>query len=248
VSIRVRALVVGVAALLLAACHAEGRVDVTVYDDGSGVVSVSVGLDAEAVQRVGDLPAAVPTVDLVDAGWKVADPRKEGGLTWLEATKPFGSPKELTQVMSEIGLFRDWSLKVSDGFASTTWELDGRIVVNGGLTQFSDSDLAAALDGMPLGMTPDELKDAVDESGPLTLTVRVNLPGDTDDLTSVPIQLDATTSIDKPVHVAASRTSSAPTRWFAIAGILAVLAALAYVGNRLRMQSRARGRHTRRSS
>jgi hypothetical protein len=239
VSIRVRALVVALAALVLAACHVEGRVDVTVFDDGSGTVSVSVGLDDEAVERVWDLSGAVPTVDLVDAGWKVGAPTEEGGLTWIEATKRFRSPEELTAVMDEIGVFRDWTLKVTDGFASTSWEVDGRIVVNGGVTQFSDSDLAAALDGMALGMTPEELQTAMDESGPLQLTVNVRLPGESDDLASIPVQIDATTSIDKPVHVEASRSSDGPTRWFVVSAVLLALAAVAYVANRLRMQRRA---------
>jgi hypothetical protein len=240
VSIRVRALVVALAALWLTACQVEGRVDVIVHDDGSGTVSVAVGLDEEAVERVGDLPGAIPTVDLVDAGWKVSDPSRDGDLTWIEATKPFRSPEELTSVMAEVGMFRDWTLQVTDGFASTSWELDGRIVVNGGLTQFSDSDLASALDGMPLGMTPEELDAAVEESGPIGVTVRVRMPGETDDLTSIPVQLDATTSIDRPVRVTASRTSDGPARWFVVAGVLVALAAGAYVANRLRMQSRSR--------
>ena len=235
-SIRVRALVVAVAALVLVACHVEGRVDVTVNDDGSGLVSVAIGLDEEAAERVGDLPGAVPTVDLVDAGWKVADPEHEGGLTWIEATKPFASPRQLTAVMDEIGMFRDWTLHVSDGFASTSWAIDGRIVVNGGLAQFSDSDLAAALDGMPLGMTPEELASTMEESGPLTLTVRVRMPGESDDLTSIPVQLDATSSVDRPVHLESSRSSDGPIRWFIASGALLALAGLAYVVNRLRME------------
>jgi hypothetical protein len=240
VSIRVRALVVAIAALGLTACHVEGRVDVTVFDDGSGTVSVAVGLDDEAVERVGDLSSAVPTVDLVDAGWKVAEPSEEGDLTWIEATKRFRSPEELTSVMAEIGVFHDWTLRVSDGFASTKWALDGRIVVNGGVEQFSDSDLAAALDGMALGMTSEDLQAAMDESGPMQLTVRVRLPAESDDLTSIPVQIDASTSVDKPVHVEASRTSDGPARWFVVSGVLLALAVAAYVLNRLRMQRRTR--------
>jgi hypothetical protein len=60
------------------------------------------------------------------------------------------------------------------------------------------------------------------------------MPGATDDLTSIPVQLDASTSIDRPVQIESSRSSSAPTRWLAVAGILAALAAAAYVANRLR--------------
>jgi hypothetical protein len=234
VSFRVRALVVALGALALAGCHAEGRVDLVVHDDGSGTVTVSVGLDPQAVQRVGDPTTAVPTVDLVDAGWKVGHPRRSGGLTWIEATKPFRSPSQLGAVMGEVGMFRDWTVRVADGFGSTRWKLSGRIVVSGGLSQFSDSDLAAALDGMPLGMTPEELSAALADSGPLPVTVRVQMPGATDDLTSIPVQLDASTSIDRPVQIESSRSSSAPTRWLAVAGILAALAGAAYVANRHR--------------
>jgi hypothetical protein len=242
VSFRVRALVVALGALVLAGCHAEGRVDVVVHDDGSGTVTVAVGLDAQAAQRVGDLATAVPTVDLVDAGWKVGHPRRSGGLTWLEATKPFRSPTQLGAVLGEVGMFRDWTVHVSDGFGSTTWKVTGRIVVSGGLDQFSDSDLAAALDGMPLGMTPEELSAALADSGPLPVTVRVRMPGATDDLTSIPVQLDASTSIDRPVQVESARSTPAPTRWLVVAGILAALAAATYVVNRLRLDRSRAGR------
>jgi hypothetical protein len=216
-------------------------VDVVVHDDGSGSVTVAVGLDREAAQRVGDLSTAVPTVDLVDAGWKVDRPRRSGRLSWLEATRPFRSPHDLGEVMGEVGMFRDWSVHISDGFGSTTWKVAGRIVVSGGLDQFSDSDLAATLDGMPLGLTPDELTAALADSGPLPVTVRLRMPASTDDLTSIPVQLDASTSIDRPVHVEATRSGSAPMRWLVVAGILAALAAASYVANRLRLdRSRTR--------
>ena len=235
-----RALLVALTALLAGGCRAEGRVDVVVNDDGSGTVTVGVGMDDAAVERVGDLPSAIPTVDLVDAGWKVAGPRRSGDLTWVEATKPFESPRRLAVVMDEIGMFRDWRLAISDGFGSTTWKLTGRVVVSGGLVQFSDSDLAAALDGMPLGMTAEELTAALDESGPLEVDVRVRLPAESDDLTSIPLQLDASSSIDRPIRVEATRTDAGPTRWLVVSGVLAALAVAAYLANRLRMEARRR--------
>ena len=109
--------------MVLAACRVEGRVDVDVARDGSGTVTVAVGLDAEAVAKVGDLTKALQTSDLAEAGWKVAKPQKAGVITWVRATKAFRSPADLGPVMSEIGLFRSWHLKVSNGFGSTTWKI-----------------------------------------------------------------------------------------------------------------------------
>ena len=90
---------------VLAACRAEAAVDVTVRADGSGKVTVAVGLDDEAVERVGDLDKELHSEDLVAAGWVVSKPVKRGELTWVAASKPFHSPTDLQRVVGEVGVF-----------------------------------------------------------------------------------------------------------------------------------------------
>ena len=69
--------------LLASACEVRARVQVTVEEDGSGVVEVAVGLDREALAQVPDLDgngtsdvtdlvALVRTDDLESAGWRGA--------------------------------------------------------------------------------------------------------------------------------------------------------------------------------
>ncbi len=70
----------GVAALVAvvlaaaAGCRTDASVDVSLHADGSGVVTVAVVLDAEAVAKVGDLSKVVSVGDLTKSGWKVHGP------------------------------------------------------------------------------------------------------------------------------------------------------------------------------
>ena len=66
-------LLVGVV-LVLSGCHVKLQVDTRVDPDGSGVVTVAVGLDADAVSKVGDLRSQLRVDDLKAAGWTVVGP------------------------------------------------------------------------------------------------------------------------------------------------------------------------------
>lgn len=166
------------AVTFLGACDARADVAVDVAADGSGTVTASVHLDAEAVSQVGDLSRSVAVDDLRAAGWVIAAPVKEKGITTLSASKKFGSPAGLDEVMSELGnrLFTGWKIRTEHGFGSTSTEVTGRIHLTGSLDQFGDDALTAALDGRPLGRTPEQL--AAEAGGkppvfPLTLTLRL---------------------------------------------------------------------------
>lgn len=182
-----------VCAFLLGACRATADVAVDVGEDGSGTVAAAVHLDDEAAARVGDPAMAVAVEDLRAAGWTVAGPVRTKGSTTLRASKRFGSPAGLQQVMAELGrgLFSDWRIRIDDGFGSTTTKVTGRVHLTGSLDQFGDDELTKALDGLPLGRSPEQL--AAEGGGkaptvPLTLTVR--LPHD---VTVVENQSDART-------------------------------------------------------
>lgn len=155
------------AALLATACEVRTTVAVHAGEDGSGRVEVAVGLDDEAVAELpdldgdgrsatADLAALVRTDDLAAAGWSLSEPAEgEGGLTWVRATKPFGTPAEANVILDELtgpdGPLGSLRLARSDGFTSTEVELTGDVDLSGGLEAFGDEGLAQVLDGEPLG-------------------------------------------------------------------------------------------------
>jgi len=224
------------AALVVVAvgCRVQGQVDIDVARNGSGTVVVAVGLDADAATRVGDLATAVKTADLTAAGWKVAKPQKTGETTWLRATKPFRSPEDLGRVLGEIGLFRSWSLKVSDGFGSTSWKVGGKIVSDGTVDQFSDSSLKTALDGLPVGLSPDQVTADLKASGPIPLTVRLHLPAAVTGTTTYTLDVAGAPAMTRTVAATATDTDGGPGRWFIVAALLVVLGLALVLIGRLR--------------
>lgn len=173
-----------VLAAVLAGCRTEARVDVRAGRDGSGTVAVTVTLDAEAADRLGD-PSRVALDDLGEAGWRVRGPAEVGGggLRWV-VRRPFDSPADLARALGEVGgegdgaVFRGVRLRLADGFGSTTYRFDTDVSLTGDLAQLSDPDLAAALGGVPLGWTPEELEAAgAADAGSAELVVAVELPG-----------------------------------------------------------------------
>ncbi|MGH9112784.1 MAG: hypothetical protein ACRDZN_10895 [Acidimicrobiales bacterium] len=140
---------------------------VDVAGDGSGTVEVAVGLDADAVGRlpdldddglstVTDLAALVRSDDLVAGGWDVTDPTAgDGDMTWIRATKPFGTPDEADRILAELagpgGALRDVHVSREPAFGRTSYGFSGTIDLSGGLEAFGDEGLAAALDGEVLG-------------------------------------------------------------------------------------------------
>ena len=79
--------------LVLAGCQVKVLVDTKVNRDGSGTITVSVGLDEAALAQVGDLRSQLRVSDLEAAGWKVTGPAHEAdGDTWVRASKSFADP------------------------------------------------------------------------------------------------------------------------------------------------------------
>ncbi|CAN5680984.1 hypothetical protein BH10ACT3_BH10ACT3_05220 [soil metagenome] len=182
-----------VAALAFTACKVQTNVAIKVDEGGSGTVTVTVVLDADASQRLGDPATAVRLDDVRAAGWNVSDPASgDGGSLTFTAIRAFASPDELALVLGEIGggdggadstgVFRDVLLTVTDGFASTDYSFSTHVELSGSLDQFSDPELAAALGGLPLARSPEELAaDGATAPGAFDLQVGVNLPGTTSD-------------------------------------------------------------------
>jgi hypothetical protein len=148
-------LVAAVAVVALAGCQVRVAVDARVEKDGHGVLVVGVGLDDKALSRVGDLDRQVRTGDLVQAGWEIGKAEKgPDGLTWLRATKRFGSVDELNRTLAELtgepAMFRDFRLVEEDGGTALVHRLTGTVDATRGMAMFADPQLGARLGGDPV--------------------------------------------------------------------------------------------------
>jgi hypothetical protein len=163
----------------------QTEVAIEVEEDGSGTVTVSVGLDTVAAAEVPQLDQQLRIDDLEAAGWTISGPAVEDdGDLWTRATKPFATPEEAGAVLAEIagsdGPLQDFQVTRERSFARTTFGFDGTVDLTGGLESFSDEALASALDGQPLGQSIEAIEARI--GGPIdeafTLRVLVDLPGE----------------------------------------------------------------------
>ena len=103
-------------AFVVAACQADVDVNVTVNEDGSGIVETETTLDEEASAALLDLETdadGLPLSDLLRSGWNVSPPeRADDGSTVVTASKEFGNTAQFAEVMEEItgedGVFRNF--------------------------------------------------------------------------------------------------------------------------------------------
>jgi hypothetical protein len=93
----------------------DTRVQITMRPDGTGVVHVSVALDADAINQVGGITAAskqVPLSDLKAAGWQVSawTPSAGGGAT-ITFAHPYRGQADLdarlVDLVGKDGILRD---------------------------------------------------------------------------------------------------------------------------------------------
>ena len=178
-----RALLAALLAVLFgAACQADVVVDVEVAEDGSGLVTTRVVLDAEAAEGLADLEADATLLlnDLAVAGWEV-DPPVTGadGETTVVATKAFGTAAQFAEVMDELtrddGIFQDFRLTRQQAFGRVDYLVQGTIDPTGGFDTFGDEELTVAL-----GRTVSAIAvSAPYEASPEDVTFRltVELPG-----------------------------------------------------------------------
>ncbi|MCU1453168.1 MAG: hypothetical protein JWN46_1314, partial [Acidimicrobiales bacterium] len=230
------------ALVLLAGCQVRTDVDLTVLPDGSGTVTATVALDAEAAARIPDLAGQLRTADLRKAGWTITGPvPAPGGGVTVTAQKRFARAADAGRVLSELtgptGPLRDFSVTRTHSFASTSYGVKGTIDLSRGLASFGDAELTRLLDGKPLGRTPDELKlllggRPLADAAPFSL--RVHLPG--------VARTYAARVGDPPVPVDSHRSITRTTPWLLAAGALAafVLAIVVFVDGRRRPNRRLR--------
>ena len=180
-----RLLVLAACVLVLGACQMRIEIGVDAKEDGSGRVSVGVGLDTDAVEKLGgvdNLRQIVKVDDLTATGWKVTGPAAEqDGNVWIRASKPFSTVDEAEAVLAEVagGPFRDFTLARDRSFARTTFRFSGTVDFSAGLESFSDPELTAALDGEALGQEiaaiEEQFGGALDRL--VQVRVAVRLPG-----------------------------------------------------------------------
>ncbi len=166
------------------ACQVDLVAGVDVNRDGTGQVSASVGLDADAVKAVGDVATALRVDDLRQAGWKVVGPRKEDdGLTWVRATKGFAGPDEADSTMAQLagpdGPFRDFKLTRTKSLLRSRTTFTGTVDLTAGLTGLSDPDLTQRLGDVDLGLGLDGLRRRFGDDLAKSVKVQVTagLPG-----------------------------------------------------------------------
>lgn len=255
-TLRLLATSVAVLAMAGAGCRARADVVVDVEGDGSGSVTVTATLDDEAVEQLGDLDSALRLDDLEATGWSTDGPTKRGDVTVLAVTKEFGDASQLGPIMTEVGgtggPFRDWKLTSSNSFTVSSYELSGTMNLTGSLDQFSDSEVAAALDGFATGRTPDEIAAALkDDPDALQLGVGVSLPGELENATGLdPTDPDPNVAakhyrlgdgiaVDTVIDLRSSASDRTSVLWILVGGALVVAAVvLAVAGRRQATRSR----------
>ena len=228
-----RVVVVVVAVVVLAGCQVKVAIDTTVNKDGSGTVSVAVGLDAKALTRVGDPNTDLQTEDLKAAGWTVSPALKEpDGFTWVRASKPFANPDELTKVLTEVvgpsGMLQGYRFTRTETDQDITYALAGTIDTTKGLAAFADPDLAAKLGGDPFGGNVAVIE--AEEGRPVADMVTFDITARIAD--GAPTSYKPTLADKAPIPVAVSTVEEKPpsvlqTIVMVGIGVLVVLAVLA---------------------
>ncbi len=231
--------VVGVL-LVLTGCQVKLAVDTKVNADGSGLVAVGVGLDDEALAKVGDLSAQLRVDDLKASGWTVTDPAKEDdGYTWVQATKPFADPAGATAVLDEVngpdGAFGGWKVNASSSVLSSSHSVQGTIDLSKGMASFTDPALASTLGGDPYGGAIGDLerKQGRPVADMVDVRVTVEVPGSTKTYTP-------SLGAEQPTAVKVSSSSLG-----SLVQGLAVVAVLALIGLALVLLRRRSSRRRR---
>jgi hypothetical protein len=232
---RLAALVFAVV-LSASACRVQTEIGVSVNENGSGTVTVRVGFDDDALRRSPNLLQSLRTDDLKVAGWTVTGPVKAAdNLTHVEVSKNFANPDEASKILTELsgnsGPFRDFAITRTRSFARTKFTFVGTVDFTAGLESFGDSELAAQLDGKPLGDDLQAIEQRIGEplDDVFQFRISVHLPGDVK--SNAPVQLAGTAiwqpRLAQPGPVTLTATSTS-TRWQTIIPtIVAVVAGVA---------------------
>jgi hypothetical protein len=236
------------------ACRVRTDIGIDIKENGSGTVTVRIGLDDDAMKKAPNFQQALKVDDLTARGWTVSGPAKEtDGFTYFAAAKPFANSDEAKTVFAEIsgekGPFRDFTISRTRSFARTKFHFSGTVDFSGGIQSFSDSELAQQLDGQPIGEDVKAIEARINDTldNVFQIRIAVRMPGDV--TSNAPGQAVNGAKWEPRLSQPAAITleaSSTSTRWFTIIGtVVAVVAALGIVvlvAARLILQLRRRRR------
>ena len=175
-----RVLFVLLAALALAACKVDARVDVAVQPDGTGTISLTAVADAELVQKTPGLAEDLRFDDVTAAGWTVDGPTAtaDGGLQVVVA-HPFTTVEEATALLQSLngpdGPLHGVAIGRTVTPKEITTTLSGTLGVSNGLDAFADPDLLAAIGGSPYAA--DLAASNLRPADVVTFTFAADLPG-----------------------------------------------------------------------
>lgn len=147
--------------VLLAGCRVESRLVVEVAEEGSGRVQLRVRADEEAVDALGgDVAGQLRVTDLAESGWEieietVEEDAADDTAVEVVASKLFGTPEQLTDVVKElsgeVGPFRKFRLTRNRSLFETEFEFSGVVNLRNGvgatLLDPGDDDVAVPLEG-----------------------------------------------------------------------------------------------------
>lgn len=177
---RLLPVLVALLAWAASACQVTIAAGIDVERNGTGRVTAGLGLDADAVNEVGDPATALRVDDLRQAGWQVEGPRREDdGRTWVRASKPFDNPDQAAAVVAELngpdGPFRDFRIVRSRSLTRSKTVFTGTLDLSRGLAGLSDPELATALGDVDLGLDLEGLRRRFGDK--LKIQATAGLPG-----------------------------------------------------------------------
>lgn len=150
----VRLLSVLLLAVVCAGCRVDVDINVRMDSKGAGSVTVTLVTDKEMVTRAPGLATDLRLEDIKAAGWTVTGPTvtPDGGLQ-VELVQAFTTPAQANAILADLngpnGPLVGITLALTTVQDTTTYTLNGRLQVVGGLAAFSDTDLVTALGSAP---------------------------------------------------------------------------------------------------
>lgn len=229
--------------LVATSCQVRSRIEVSTDLDGAGKVAVEVGLDDEALDRLGDPEEGLALDDLADAGWTVTGPTPRDGHTWWRAEKPFTDPAGLEATLAEVAgpdvVISGMAYEVTDVDGGDEHRLGGHVDVSGGLAVLAEPALTETLGGDPFGGYVTALE--ADEGRPVSEMVTLEVVASVDGERSVvtvrpgdpPTQVAATRFVEDPMN---------PWPWvLAGVGTVVLVSVVVVAATRLRRRSQPVG-------
>jgi hypothetical protein len=223
---------IAIAIVALSACRVDSSISLKVNPNGSGAVTVVITADKEIVAKTESLESDLRTNDLTAAGWKVGKltTTATGGRS-LTAVHTFRTPAEATKILASIndtrGPLKNVVLARSGKDTKSTFTVNGKLEVNGGLEAFADDAAIKLLGGAPYA--GELTASGLDLGKAVGITFSMQLPGKINSTTGV--QRTNTVTWQVPMDgsstdIATSSTNVAVGASVARVGRVAILAVL----------------------